>query len=826
MGDGLLKRAQNKITEAEKAVEAAMTEDFAFDETSGISREDQKDILSHIEKIATSNRISSDPSVWKVKPRRNGVLMPMAVNLAAVAIIAGGLLILSSTFNRDKTAEQTGTAKLASAEGRLIQELKKETDVQLKAKDRELQEVQERLKNLDTEKSRIITDMEAKIKAKEAELAARLDYEIQKERERLIAQGYGSAEIQERLKLFEQQKKKEFDAVLDEFKKKTDIERKQMEENLQKMRDEYKASLGTLNAERQKLLEDSRAREQELRSALDERNKALEEARAKADAGLAAAKSDLAKLNDQLEKSKVAEDRLIGLYAGIRDALYDKRYDDAQAALVALKNYIDDPMVSELPNMQKRRAADLFVIDALGKYIDSEKARNAVDLTKLAESATLLATVRGYSDNATAELKKGNVAKAEELYALALSTIPELSTASDYFLARYRENETTLLASVEQAAKLVETSYDSGDYARTLTGFDQLLATLPLPAERRTALSERVRKAAETTATQARRTADTRNAGPALEQARKLEEQGRYEDAIGAFADVAARYPAADQFPDAIDGIRAGVRSLARTRVATNQESSAYLKEIDALTKALEAEKAKAADLAKANTELTKKNQELTKTNGDLTTRNAELQKTNVDLSRQLAAASSAQAGSAQAGTAPASSAELEAAKADAASARTELAGTKETLAKTTTERDDYKRRLAELEAKLGNIGVVAAKFETLTKNFAAYAKAEDAILAKGGSNAYVEARAKLDEFLGKPESAEPMPDLRARIKRYEQAFQQAGQQEVVLNFIGILEDLATIPSKDQRALFLDSKARAATDPSMKEFLRKLKDTL
>ncbi|MBE3130317.1 MAG: hypothetical protein IMZ54_06320, partial [Acidobacteria bacterium] len=42
-------------------------DEFAFDPDSGISREDQKEILQEIEKVATQSRITVSPEVFIVK---------------------------------------------------------------------------------------------------------------------------------------------------------------------------------------------------------------------------------------------------------------------------------------------------------------------------------------------------------------------------------------------------------------------------------------------------------------------------------------------------------------------------------------------------------------------------------------------------------------------------------------------------------------------------------------------------------------------------------------------------------------------------------------
>jgi hypothetical protein len=79
------------------------TKDIVFDEKSGISIEEQKEILSRINGITDKNRISLSHNIVDVKPGKNpvvnakksGSLFPLIVNLSALAILAvGGFLLV------------------------------------------------------------------------------------------------------------------------------------------------------------------------------------------------------------------------------------------------------------------------------------------------------------------------------------------------------------------------------------------------------------------------------------------------------------------------------------------------------------------------------------------------------------------------------------------------------------------------------------------------------------------------------------------------------------------------------------------------------------
>ena len=68
-------------------------EEFAFDPESGISREDQKEILREIEKVAKESRIAVTPEAFAVKAAKRGVLFPVIVNAAAVLALVAGFFV-------------------------------------------------------------------------------------------------------------------------------------------------------------------------------------------------------------------------------------------------------------------------------------------------------------------------------------------------------------------------------------------------------------------------------------------------------------------------------------------------------------------------------------------------------------------------------------------------------------------------------------------------------------------------------------------------------------------------------------------------------------
>jgi len=130
----------------------------------------------------------------------------------------------------------------------------------------------------------------------------------------------------------------------------------------------------------------------------------------------------------------------------------------------------------------------------------------------------------------------------------------------------------------------------------------------------------------------------------------------------------------------------------------------------------------------------------------------------------------------------------------------------------------------AGLESQLAE---ARARYQAVNAAYLAYAADEDAILARGGELALVEARARLEAFLSSPEISEALPGMRDRIAAYLSSFQAAGQKEILFNAADIVDGAARIRDATARArYFTDLEKRYERDPAMLEFLISVRESL
>jgi hypothetical protein len=199
-------------------------DEFVFDESSGISKEDQKDILSQIEKVATESKIQVHPDVFQIKAIKRGVLFPIVINLSAALALAAGIVTLYLLFQRGEEQLLESARGITTAEGKLLEELKRESEEKLKKKNTEIADIQSRLTLLDRERQDLQVNMEAKISSREAELRQTLEEELEAEKQKLREQGLSQEDIDAQLEDLESRKQAVFDRQLQAFREEAEAE--------------------------------------------------------------------------------------------------------------------------------------------------------------------------------------------------------------------------------------------------------------------------------------------------------------------------------------------------------------------------------------------------------------------------------------------------------------------------------------------------------------------------------------------------------------------------------------------------------------------------
>jgi len=291
-------------------------EDIVFDANSGISAEEQQEILYAINGIAEKNRLflSTDTvsQIGKIEAKKSGALFPLAVNIAALAVLCAGAFLLISFNGKTDTLARTGNVVYNLTERALIEEIRNDTAKKIAVKDTEISTIASRLEEVDAQLAQLQSSAQ---ELTEEQLAAQ---------ERLIA-----------------------------------------------LQVTYHDELSVLQEERSRILEDSRSKEARLRSQLEDRTRELAVVRQ-------ATSDELDRLTNEQQIIAAIDAQLAGGLGSVSDLVRDGQYDKAAQVVESLRNFSNNNSMSFVRSYQARKEIYNRTIDSMDTIIyEMRKFRSA-----------------------------------------------------------------------------------------------------------------------------------------------------------------------------------------------------------------------------------------------------------------------------------------------------------------------------------------------------------------------------------------------------------------------------------------------------------------
>jgi len=256
-------------------VETKVPRSFEADFNSGVYSEQEKaEILDRIEQAASANRLDTDTSAFH--PRKRGILFPILVNLLAASLIVGAWFAADSWFKLRQESLHLKTDKLFSTESKLIAKVLEDARAQVEAKNAEIGRIQADLLKTADEKSQLQKTFNSRIATQESLLKEEMATALEAERRRLLGSGLSEAEVNRRLKTFEDQKNAEFTQRLNAFRQQAQSQldqRNQEYARLQAQLDQTKAQQDSLRAQ---IEAQTRAREKDLQGQVSSQSSRLQ----------------------------------------------------------------------------------------------------------------------------------------------------------------------------------------------------------------------------------------------------------------------------------------------------------------------------------------------------------------------------------------------------------------------------------------------------------------------------------------------------------------------------------------------------------------------
>ncbi len=426
-----------------------------------INEDEREEIEREIDALVSEGGRESTLSPEFLKPRRSGFGLPILVWLLAGAAFTAGFYYISNYFQVREESITLESRGFFSAEAQLIEEILRESEQRLAAKDQEIDQIQDRLAQLDAEKQNLEQNVEQEIAAREAELRSALAAELEAERERLAAAGESQAQIDARIDALEAEREAEVTAQLDAFRDAANEELAEIQEQLAAQEAQLQQTLAASREERERLADEAAQREAELRAQFSAEIAQLEDAEQ-------AALARIDELQELSERERLLADRVLGSFTVIVQDIEEGLGADALAGLASLERLLLDEGVGSA-DRQRRRQTELALVstlrglvqevDVLRQNIAVRDITTTDDETSQLEqerAAQLIRTAANTVALAENAREAGRFTEARSLYQQALATIPSLEKVYPGILdLESQRREIALQSAVSEAQTLL-----------------------------------------------------------------------------------------------------------------------------------------------------------------------------------------------------------------------------------------------------------------------------------------------------------------------------------------------------------------------------------
>ena len=397
-------------------------EAFELSNLQGISDEDKQDIIQRIDKVVEENKIPVTEDLFTLAPEKHGFILPLFINLFALLLIVGVIFAAMRYFDQRQQNLNLETQAYLSAEGKLIEELQKESQEKLQAKEEEISSIQQELSALERQRQELQESMESRIRTREEELRLALETELEAERQRLQEEGVSEEDIESRLEEIEQQRQLEYEAELNQFKSETRAAIQAKDEELAKAKQLTEEILTKAKKEKEEIIADREQQEAELRAQFEEEKAALESRSTEAEARL----KEMAALREQ---EKLVNDQILGAYNAVLSKIEKGDTEGALKEIQDLKAIFQDKAVQKIPAIAKRKDIDLFLIENLENTLEETPSEVESTPASIVDAANMLLGARELITRGDEAKESGNPEDAARFYQKALTSIPSVSRA-------------------------------------------------------------------------------------------------------------------------------------------------------------------------------------------------------------------------------------------------------------------------------------------------------------------------------------------------------------------------------------------------------------
>ena len=413
------------------SVDLPPAEEVSVVDDTSVTADERAEIDREIDKLVASADAEATLPREFLMPQRSGILLPLLIWVIAGGAFAGGFLYLQNLFATRESDITIESADFFSTESQVIEQLIRESEEALAAKEEEITNIQGRLVQLSEERANLEENLEAEVAQREEQLRAELAQELEAERTRLAGQGQSQAQIDARIAEIEAARQAEVDAQLQTFRDEAEQQLTDLQTQLAAQEAQLEQTLAASEEELGRLQEEAAAREEELRAEFTAEIAELEEAEQQALA-------ELEQLQQRQEEEDLLTDRVLGSFTVVVQDIEEGLTEEALEGLNSLERLLLNEGVGSA-DRQRRRQTELALAGTLrGLVQEVDVLRQNLTLRDLTTSdeeeaqleqqraAELIQTAADTVALAEAAREGGRFTEARSLYRQALETIPSL----------------------------------------------------------------------------------------------------------------------------------------------------------------------------------------------------------------------------------------------------------------------------------------------------------------------------------------------------------------------------------------------------------------
>ncbi|MBN2656539.1 MAG: hypothetical protein JXR86_05720 [Spirochaetales bacterium] len=422
-----------------------------------IPESERQQISQELEKAVSRNKLEISEETFSFEPEKSDVRLPLIINTAVIILTIGLSLFFLYYFNRAQTVMVRETATVSTAEGRLIQAIREESEERLGEKNREIQAITDSLNEIRSRQEALARDYDERAARLEAGLRQQMEQALEEERGRLREEGLSEGEIDRALEALEKEQERDFSRELAQLREELETERSGKEEELKQLISGHEESLAAANSVKEQLRKELTNRSAE--------NETL--------------KNELEKLQDRQERENLAISSILVRYTRINDLIGNRRYDSAIAELDNLEAFINSDDLQDYQAVQFRKNTDMILISSLKRLVERENAPAAEPENEPSPPTDETARIAEELAGKLEEQKAENEKLREDRDTMAI-TLSELNEQLEQEKEPEPPSESERL--LREVSKIVESGnelYNSGDMESARENYLKALSQIP-----------------------------------------------------------------------------------------------------------------------------------------------------------------------------------------------------------------------------------------------------------------------------------------------------------------------------------------------------------